>query len=123
MVGRARRLTSTSLSAISPRSISPSPAGSRAAPFAFADDFVRADGIRAMLCSTPQMPLTLALEAALHAFDGVRMADVQGKGRMLGDLMIALADERLGAHGVGVASLPCVVSLQSGRPALRIASE
>ena len=75
------------------------------APFAFADDFARADGIRAMLCSTPQMLSTLALEAALDAFDGVRMADVQAKGRALGDLMIALADQRLGAHGVGVASL------------------
>jgi len=76
-----------------------------AAPFAFADDFARADGIRAMLCSTPQMLSTLALEAALDAFDGVRMADVQAKGRALGDLMIALADERLEAYDVGVASL------------------
>ena len=76
-----------------------------AAPFAFADDFARADGISAMLCSTPQMLSTLALEAALDAFASVRMADVQAKGRALGDLMIALADQRLGAHGVGVASL------------------
>jgi kynureninase len=75
------------------------------APFTFADDFARADGIRAMLCSTPQMLSTLALEAALDAFDGVRMADVQAKGRALGDLMIALADRRLAAYGVGVASL------------------
>jgi kynureninase len=76
-----------------------------AAPFAFADDFARADGIRAMLCSTPQMLSMVAFEAALDAFDGIAMADVQHKGRALGDLMIALADERLVPLGVGIASL------------------
>jgi kynureninase len=75
-----------------------------AAPFAFADEFARADGIRAMLCSTPQMLSLAAFEAALDAFDGIAMADVQAKGRALGDLMIALADERLVPLGVGIAS-------------------
>lgn len=76
-----------------------------AAPFAFGDDFKRADGIRAMLCSTPQMLSMTALEAALDAFDGIAMRDVQAKGRALGDLMIQLADDRLAKHGVGIASL------------------
>jgi kynureninase len=76
-----------------------------AAPFTFADDFARADGIRAMLCSTPQMLSMVAFEAALDAFDGIAMNDVQAKGRALGDLMIALADERLVPLGVGIASL------------------
>jgi len=76
-----------------------------AAPFAFDDDFTRADGIRAMLCSTPQMLSMVAFETALDAFDGIAMADVQHKGRALGDLMIALADERLAPLGVGIASL------------------
>jgi kynureninase len=75
-----------------------------AAPFAFADDFMRAEGIRAMLCSTPQMLSLAALEAALDAFDGIAMRDVQAKGRALGGLMIALAGERLSALGVGIAS-------------------
>ncbi|MEJ0079000.1 MAG: kynureninase [Alphaproteobacteria bacterium] len=75
-----------------------------AAPFAFADDFAPAGGIRAMLCSTPQMLSMVAFEAALTAFDGIAMRDVQAKGRALGDLMIALADERLVPHGVGIAS-------------------
>jgi kynureninase len=74
-----------------------------AAPFAFANDFTRAEGIRAMLCSTPQMLSMVAFEAALDAFDGIAMRDVQAKGRALGDLMIALADERLVPLGVGVA--------------------
>jgi kynureninase len=76
-----------------------------AAPFAFGDDFARADGIRAMLCSTPQMLSMTAFEVALDAFDGIAMADVHAKGRALGDLMIALADERLVPLGVGIASL------------------
>ena len=76
-----------------------------AAPFAFGDDFARADGIRAMLCSTPQMLSMTAFEAALDAFDGIAMRDVQQKGRALGDLMIALADEKLAPLGVGIASL------------------
>lgn len=76
-----------------------------AAPFAFDDDFARAEGIRAMLCSTPQMLSMTAFEAALDAFDGIAMRDVQAKGRALGELMIALADERLVPLGVGIASL------------------
>jgi kynureninase len=75
-----------------------------AAPFAFADDFTRADGIRAMLCSTPQMLSMVAFAAALAAFDGIAMRDVQAKGRALGDLMIELAGERLSSLGVGIAS-------------------
>ena len=75
-----------------------------AAPFAFDDEFKRADGIRAMLCSTPQMLSMTAFEAALDAFDGIAMATCS-KGRALGDLMIALADERLAPLGVGIASL------------------
>jgi kynureninase len=76
-----------------------------AAPFGFGDDFVRADGIRAVLCSTPQMLSMTALEAALGAFDGIGMAEVQAKGRRLGDLMIALADACLVPLGCGIASL------------------
>lgn len=76
-----------------------------AAPFGFGDDFVRADGIRAVLCSTPQMLSMTALEAALGAFDGIAMAEVQAKGRRLGDLMIALADACLVPLGCGIASL------------------
>ena len=75
-----------------------------AAPFAFADDFKSADGIRAMLCSTPQMLSMVAFETALDAFEGIAMRDVQQKGRALGDLMIELAEEKLASHGVGIAS-------------------
>ena len=75
-----------------------------AAPFDFREDFVRADGIRAMLCSTPQMLSTAALEAALDALSDLHIRDVQQKGRALGDLMIRLFDERLAPLGCGLAS-------------------
>ena len=58
-----------------------------------------------MLCSTPQMLSMAAFEAALDAFDGIAMAEVQAKGRALGDLMIALAEARLAPLGCGIASL------------------
>ncbi len=75
-----------------------------AAPFRFEHAFARADGIRAMLCSTPQMLANVALEAALDAFDGIAMGDVQAKGRALGDLLIRLYDERLVQLGCGLAA-------------------
>ncbi len=75
-----------------------------AAPFRFDHGFARADGVRAMLCSTPQMLSTAAFEAALDAYDGLAMADVAAKGRALGDLFIALYDQRLAALGCGLAA-------------------
>jgi kynureninase len=75
-----------------------------ARPFDFREDFVRADGIRAMLCSTPQMLSTAALEASLDALSDLNIRDVQEKGRNLGDVMIRLFEERLASLGCGLAS-------------------
>jgi kynureninase len=75
-----------------------------ARPFDFREDFVRADGIRAMLCSTPQMLSAAALEAALDALSDLNIRDVQEKGRNLGDVMIRLFEERLAPLGCGLAS-------------------
>lgn len=74
-------------------------------PFRFAPAFARADGIRAMLCSTPQILANVALEAALDAFDGIAMATVQAKGRGLGETLIEYYDERLAALGCGLSAL------------------
>ena len=74
------------------------------APFAFGHAFERADGIKSMLCSTPPVLSLLALEAALDTFDDIAMADVQAKGRLLGDLMIKLHDEKLARLGFGLAA-------------------
>jgi kynureninase len=76
-----------------------------AEPFRFDDGYRRAEGIRHMLCSTPQMLSMAAFERALDAFEGVSMTEVERKGRSLGDLMIKLYDERLKALGCGLATL------------------
>jgi kynureninase len=76
-----------------------------AEPFRFDDGYRRAQGIRHMLCSTPQMLSMAAFEKALDAFEGVSMAKVERKGRALGDLMIKLYDERLQSLGCGLATL------------------
>ena len=89
MAAPARRRMSTWPSGIS-RSLDQPLTGWFATPrrSRSSDDFNRAEGIRAMLCSTPQMLSMAAFEAALDAFDGITMAHVQAKGRALGDLMI-----------------------------------
>ncbi len=73
-------------------------------PFRFGDGFARADGIRAVLCSTPPILSLLAFEAALDAFHGIDMRDLAAKGRALCGLFIALVDERLARFGVSLAS-------------------
>ena len=70
-----------------------------AEPFAFTEEFARADGIRSLLCSTPPMLSMAAYETALEAYDGIAMADVEAKARALGDLLIRLFDERLAPLG------------------------
>lgn len=68
-------------------------------PFAFIEDFARADGIRSLLCSTPPMLSMAAYEAALDAYDGIGMDAVEAKARAMGDLMIALFDNKLAPLG------------------------
>jgi kynureninase len=76
-----------------------------AEPFRFDGGYRRAEGIRHMLCSTPQMLSMAAFEKALDAFEGVAMAEVERKGRALGDLMIGLYDQHLSRRGCGLATL------------------
>jgi kynureninase len=73
-----------------------------ARPFDFARDYVPAPGMQRLLCGTPPLLSMLALEAALETFDDVDMSKLQQKGGALGDLFIALSDEKLA--GVEVAS-------------------
>ncbi len=75
-----------------------------ARPFDFAHDFVAQDGIDRMLVGTTPILSMTALDEALNAFDGVDLAALRRKGSELGDLFVALVDQRLGAHGFGLAS-------------------
>ena len=75
-----------------------------AAPFGFGHEYQPDPGIARMLVGTASQLGLIALEEALTVFDGVDMRQVQAKGRALGDLFIALADQELSQHGFGLAS-------------------
>jgi kynureninase len=75
-----------------------------AAPFAFEQGYRAHSGIERMLVGTaPQLSL-LALEEALHAYDGVDMAAVRAKSQSLTSFFIELYDSQLQGHGFGLAS-------------------
>ena len=74
------------------------------APFDFAPDFVAAEGIAKLLTGTPPMLSLAALDAALDVFGDLDMQMVRDKAASLGELFIALADERLIRHGFTLAS-------------------
>ena len=73
-------------------------------PFAFAPDFVPAQGMDKLLSGTPPILSLLALDAALDAFDGVDMVKVRAKTESLTDLFVRLAEERVMRHGFTLAS-------------------
>jgi kynureninase len=66
--------------------------------------YVPADGIRAFLSGTPPIIALHALGAALDVVERAGIDRIRAKGIALTELAIALADERLAAHGVAVAS-------------------
>ena len=76
---------------------------SHARPFAFVDTYEPAPGIARALCGTPPVLSLIALEAGLASFDGLDMGAVRAKARSLGDLFIALVEERLGDAGFTLA--------------------
>lgn len=60
--------------------------------FAFADAYVPATGIRRYLCGAPVILGVDALECALDAWAGIRIADVRAKSIALTELFIQLVD-------------------------------
>jgi kynureninase len=73
-------------------------------PFAFADRYEPAPGVRRFLAGTPGILAMAALEGALGIWEGVDLATVREKSVRLGQLLIGLADERCAGFGVEVAS-------------------
>jgi kynureninase len=71
-----------------------------AAPFEFGDDYRPAPGIDRFLCGTPPVLGLAALEAALDAFDGAPMAEVEAKGQRLCSLFIELVEDRCAGFGL-----------------------
>ena len=62
-----------------------------AAPFAMSTEYQPAPGLGRAIVGTPPMLSMAALEAALRAFEGVSMADLEAKGAALTALLIDLA--------------------------------
>lgn len=75
-----------------------------AAAFALERDYRPAGGIGRVATGTPPVLSMVALDAALDAFDGVSIDALRAKSVALTELFIQLADERLTAYGVSVAS-------------------
>jgi kynureninase len=65
-----------------------------AAPFAFTDDYVPADGIARFLAGTPPILGIGALESALEVFDGVTIERLWSKSNALFDVFHALMEQR-----------------------------
>ena len=65
-----------------------------AEPFAFEAEYRPAPGIARFQIGTPSILAMAALEAGLATFDGVDMAALEQKSRLLSDCFIALAAER-----------------------------
>lgn len=74
-----------------------------ARPFAFVDDYAPGPGMARALCGTPPVLGMIALEAALTAFDGIDMRALRAKAMALGDLFIALMDQRCADFGFSLA--------------------
>lgn len=73
-------------------------------PFAFVPDYAPAGGIRRTLCGTPPVLAMAALDTALDVWDGVDLAALRAKSMALGDLFIALVEERCAGHDLTLAS-------------------
>ena len=73
-------------------------------PFDLVEDYQPARGIRRMLTGTASILALATLDAALDVFDGVDLADVRAKSTRLTSAFIGLAQARLAAFGVTVAT-------------------
>ena len=75
-----------------------------AAPFTFARDYVPADGIRRLVCGTPQVLSLAALDEALKVWEGVDLPALYAKARALTAFFIDSVEATCGAHGLTLVS-------------------
>jgi kynureninase len=75
-----------------------------AAPFGFEDGYRPAPGVSRFICGTPGVLGMSALEASIDLLGGLDIADIERKGRQLGQLFIALVERRCAGLGLTLAS-------------------
>jgi kynureninase len=81
-------------------------------PFDFSASYEPSAGVRRFAAGTPPILSLAALDAALEAFDGVDMREVQAKARRLGDLFLD------GVADLGLASLAPPAESRGGHVSL-----
>ncbi len=67
------------------------------APFAFSQDYQPAPGIERLLCGTPSVLATLALDCGIATFDDIAMSNVREKSLALADCFWTLMNRYCGA--------------------------
>jgi kynureninase len=75
-----------------------------AAPFAFSDDYAPGQGVTRFLCGTPGVLAMTALEVGVDLMLEADAAALFAKSRALGDLFIALIDQRCDGFGLELVS-------------------
>lgn len=77
-------------------------------PFAFAPTYTPAEGIERLLCGTPSVMATAALECGIDTFDSTSMDAIRGKSLALSTLFRSLVEQQCGEFGI-----QCVTPLQT----------
>jgi kynureninase len=74
------------------------------APFDFTRDYESAEGISRMLCGTQPIISLCALEVGVDIMVRADICKIREKSKKMGDLFIALAEQKCGGYGFGIAS-------------------
>ena len=77
---------------------------SHSAPFDFTRDYESTEGISRMLCSTQPIISLCALEVGVDIMARADIYKIREKSKKMGDLFIALAEQKCGGYGFGIAS-------------------
>lgn len=89
-----------------------------AAPFDFVDHYTPASGIARCLCGTPAVLSMAALQEGVATFGDIAMTHVREKSKRLGDLFLALVEERCSEAGFEIAC-PRAAERRGSQVALR----
>jgi kynureninase len=77
---------------------------SHSAPFDFTRDYECAEGINRMLCATQPIISLCALEVGVDIMARADINTIREKSKKMGDVFIALAEQKCGGYGFGIAS-------------------